>query len=298
VTIDATAGPRTQALSKGKAALGYNQRLGASVLPVWSVREGICTCPQGNACTHPGKHPDGSLVRHGLSDASTDPAVIASWWEAKPDANIGLACTFFFASDIDGPEGEAALAALVARHGPLPATWEQITGRGRQLWFWPVDGLRTSAGVLGPQLDIRSHGSYVLAPPSTHACGATYRWLPERHPARVPLAPAPDWMIEHLQRRRQYHRPGETPERRSWEDWFYLLTTACRGPDGVNPGARNETLTSIAGGLMCDHSYHAVLAVLHLFNTTQCQPPLAASEVEQIARSILRRATGEGRNGR
>ena len=40
------------------------------------------------ACDRPAKHP---LVRHGVNDATTDPAQLQRWWQRWPQANLGLA---------------------------------------------------------------------------------------------------------------------------------------------------------------------------------------------------------------
>ncbi len=119
----------------GRAALRYAE-LGLPVFP----------------CHKEGKTP---ITEHGLNDASRDPEAIRRWWEQTPQANIGLptgAASGLFALDVDGPEGEEALARLIEANGPLPDTWEQQTGRGRHVLFaYPKNGaaIRNSAGKLG-----------------------------------------------------------------------------------------------------------------------------------------------------
>jgi hypothetical protein len=75
-------------------------------------------------------------------------------------------------------------------HGPLPATPEQITGGGRQILFkWDIRfPLRNSAGKIGPKIDVRGDGGYIVLPPSIHPGdpkrgippGRTYHWAPGR----------------------------------------------------------------------------------------------------------------------
>jgi hypothetical protein len=137
---------------------------------------------KGHVCAAP-------LHQHGFKDATTDPAVIEAWWGAHPAANIGLATgRGLDVLDVDGPEGETALVALVARRWPLPETCEVRTGRdggGRQLHFrsagWP-----NSVSRLGPKLDTRGLGGFVLLPPSVHPSGATYAWTNLSAPAGAP----------------------------------------------------------------------------------------------------------------
>lgn len=117
---------------------------------------------------------------HGFKDATTDPATIAKWWNANPNYNIAVATgavSGVFVIDVDGGEGEASLRRLIARYGPLPASIESITGGGgRHIWLKYAPGLGCTAKRLGPGLDTRGDGGYVVAPPSIHPSGRRYEW--------------------------------------------------------------------------------------------------------------------------
>src|SRR5262249_30546535 len=52
------------------------------------------------------------------------------------------------------------------------------------------------AGVIGPGIDTRGDGGYVLAPPSVHPSGAIYRWTVTVEPIE-----APDWLIERARKK-------------------------------------------------------------------------------------------------
>ncbi len=68
----------------------------------------------------------------------------------------------------DDTGADASLAALVDRNGPLPATLQACTGGGgTHLYFMHPGGrVPNSAGRLGPGLDVRGDGGYVLVSPS------------------------------------------------------------------------------------------------------------------------------------
>jgi Bifunctional DNA primase/polymerase, N-terminal len=157
------------------AALGHAAR-GVPVYPVHWPRPTLgCSCRQGPACDRPAKHP---LVRHGIHDATTNPGQLERWWQRWPHANVGLATGVIFdALDIDGPAGLAALQQLARTvdlwlPGPLVATG----GGGWHHWFRPTGlGNRPPRGLA--HVDWRGIGGCVLAPPSRHASGRTYRWL-------------------------------------------------------------------------------------------------------------------------
>ena len=175
------------------AALGYAAR-GIPVYPVHWPRptQGgtslACSCSRSAACDRPAKHP---LVRHGIHDASIDPAQLQDWWQRWPRANLGLATGIIFdALDVDGPAGLAALRQLARTvdlrlPGPLVATG----GGGWHHWFTPTGlGNRPPRGLA--HVDWRGIGGCVLAPPSQHASGRHYTWLVGLDQATLPDVPA------------------------------------------------------------------------------------------------------------
>jgi hypothetical protein len=177
------------------AAVSYAAR-GWAVFPLFGVANARCRCGRRD-CGRPGKHP---LVARGLHEASTDAAVIATWWRRWPWANIGLATgarSGFVAIDVDEPHGRTSLRALQDQLGELPATLQALTGGGGlHLLYAHPGGLRNSAGRLAgyddelPDVDLRADGGALVAPPSMHVSGRRYRWV---NPT-VPLAPAPAWL--------------------------------------------------------------------------------------------------------
>jgi hypothetical protein len=111
----------------------------------------------------------------GLKDATTDPGTVSRWWgKDYPGANIGLripAGVFVLDSDprIDGHHD--AHLQLIERHGPLPMTLTNISGRldGGCHRFYRRPPGKLSAARLGPGFDLKdARGGYVVAPPSIH----------------------------------------------------------------------------------------------------------------------------------
>jgi hypothetical protein len=175
------------------AALGYAGR-GIPVYPVYWPRRmpggasRACSCPRGPGCDRPAKHP---LVRHGVKEATTDPEVIGRWWRRWPQANLGLATGIVFdALDVDGPAGLSALHQLAGAVGlPLPGPLVATGGGGWHHWFRPTGlGNRPPRGLA--HVDWRGIGGCVLAPPSRHSSGRSYRWLRGLDQAPLPEVPA------------------------------------------------------------------------------------------------------------
>lgn len=138
-------------------------------------------------------------------EGSTDEAKIRHWWGQAPDHGIGIvtgATSGLWVLDVDvadGKRGDETLAELIDAYGPLPDTYEVVTGSGgRHIYFaWPHgQTIRNSAsGRLGPGLDVRGEGGFVVAPPSIHANGTAYELEAS---STVDLAHSPGWMLAKL----------------------------------------------------------------------------------------------------
>jgi hypothetical protein len=169
--------------------------------PAEAVR---CSC-RDPGCGQVGKHPLGSLVPRGVKDATTNRARILAWWTRHPQANIGLATGHRFdVLDVDGPAGERAIRTLAAAHGLASSGPLVRTGGGGWHFYLAPTGL----GNVHPQglerVDWRGRGGYVVAPPSRHASGHSYQWLPGRDldtpPGQIPLMLLERLQPQHLQR--------------------------------------------------------------------------------------------------
>lgn len=144
-----------------------------------------CTCQKGPTCSTPGKHPRVKLGR-GYAGASTDLAMIASWWRRFPNSNVGIATGHppqspsglaLCVVDIDGLKGADALRNAVREAGltAIPRTLTASSGRrdGGVHFYYLSEVCPQSSG---DGLDTRGDGGLVVAPPSMHVSGTAYRW--------------------------------------------------------------------------------------------------------------------------
>ena len=251
------------------AALSYAAR-GWPVFPVHSIRrQGTqCTCGRRD-CGSPGKHP---RTESGLKDATVDERTIRGWWQRWPDAGVAIATgRGLVVVDIDVHKGgDDSYVDARRALGDVPDTVEVITGSGgRHIYLAAPEGVavRCSAGQLGPGLDVRGDGGYVVAPPSLHASGRRYQWESSGDPDEVAVAPMP-------------------------EGWLARLTAPQRGralgvaAEVFGEGQRNVGLFSLARSLRARGLDEEELeAALQVANTRRCVPPLDTREVESIARS-------------
>jgi putative DNA primase/helicase len=208
--------------------------------------------------------------------ATCDPLTVKGWWRRWPDANVGIATgAGLLVLDVDAThDGFESLALLEDTYGALPDTPAVLTGSGgRHIYFRLPEGVtvRNSTGKLGPGLDVRGDGGYVVAPPSVHPNGTPYLWLEGQDPWTQVLADPPDWLL------RLIAQPPTKSE------------TGGNGTGRIPEGRRNVTLASIAGSLRRRGlDERAIGAALSVINSTTCDPPLPSAEVDTIARSIAR----------
>lgn len=216
-------------------------------------------------CEPGGKKP---LTVNGFKNASADESTLRAWWAKWPDANIGSPMGGNrIVIDMDGAEADSSMIELERKYGSLPETLQVATGRGRHLYFNPSGTIiKPSAGVLGPHLDIRGEGSYVILPPSVHANGTRYEWANE-----APIAALPE----------AWRMTLSGPERPK--------TSPQTDGDKIPGGRRNQHLMSLAGSMRRPGmSQQAIEAALLQENKLRCEPPLGETEIRSIAQSAGR----------
>ncbi|MBO7938937.1 bifunctional DNA primase/polymerase [Streptomyces sp. S9] len=136
---------------------------------------------------------------HGVHDATADPKRLDELFDAAPHATgYGIACGCgnepLLGVDLDrknGVDGVASLDALAEQHGFIvPETTVVATpSGGLHLWFTGPAGapVRNSAGKLGPGIDVRGYGGYLVGPGSWTPKGI-YRFAERRPAAELPDA--------------------------------------------------------------------------------------------------------------
>lgn len=117
---------------------------------------------------------------------------VCHWWSVWPEANVGVvtgSVSGVVTIDIDPRHGgEETLSRLEW----LPATLESETGGGgRHLWYARPD-LGLPSVELGVGVELKAERGLIVAPPSRHASGQSYRWLNYSQE----LAPLPQWVSQ------------------------------------------------------------------------------------------------------
>jgi putative DNA primase/helicase len=252
------------------AALYYAGR-GWPVFPATEINSrGLCNCEDGAACASPAKHP---RTTHGLNDATTDAETIRRWWAKWPTANVGIRTgemSGLVVLDIDVKKhnGRDTLAALEREHGTLPATLTARTGGGgeHRAFRHPGGKVKSTAGDIGPGLDIRADGGYIIVEPSRHVSGKTYEWVD----LDAPIAVAPQWLLALNDAGRSKAPDDEADAEKGWDQ-----------------GERNTRMTSVAGRLRrIGLNEHDIFDELRKVNKRRCHPPLDDDELRRIAVNV------------
>jgi hypothetical protein len=273
-------------------ALAFARR-GHGVFPLWwpVTHDGVTTCACGRLCGRSAaKHPVARYAPRGIHSASTDLNVIKDWWWRVPEANLAVVTEKLIVIDRDDRHGgDESFAALEREHGEL-RTWRTLTGgAGEHVIYAAPDGVAIACVIaeneirygreppLGRGVDVMARGGYIVAPPSRHICGRSYCWNVDFHPANVPLAPAPDWLIERLTRVRgggTGHDPAQwaADKARKFDEY------------------RDKKIAEIAGKLLRAVSLDPrfVATLVHDWNQCHCVPPLPEDEVQDIFNRICK----------
>lgn len=220
------------------------------------------------------------LVEHGSRDATLNESQAREWWTKWPEANIGVASGHrFFAVDIDIKKGgEETWEHLRATHGfSLPATIEQITGTGGRhiLFALPEFPVQNSAEKLGPGLDVRGSGGYIVVAPSVHPdTKKRYEWDGLEEIEKQAIAPAPEWLLKLL--RDAQSRPAAGGGVKAL-------------PDKIRHGTRDDTIFREGCRLRrYGWTVDEIFASLKIVNASRCEPPLDDAQVRKCAESAAK----------
>ncbi|MFD6170675.1 bifunctional DNA primase/polymerase [Streptomyces coeruleorubidus] len=202
------------------------------------------------ACPRTGRCADGHRTPE--ERATTDPDLIHAAWAHRP-YNVGIATgpAGLLVIDLDpvkaeepegAPDGATSLQALCERAGQvLPDTYRVRTARGEHLYFTAPAGARLKCSVdrLGPHIDTRAWGGYVVAPSSTTPDG-TYEIACD-----APVAELPGWLAALLT---EPDRPAPVPVRvhDGTRAARVALARECAVIAAATDGGRNSTLHNSA----------------------------------------------------
>lgn len=136
----------------------------------------------------------------GCLDATDDEEILAKWARRFPKANVGIHCgeaSGIVVIDFDPRNGsEETVAKLAAKRQTfLPTVTAKTARGGTHLYYAYEPSLKNSKSAIGPGLDVKTTGGYVVAPPSRITEGA-YFWL--NKPLSDCFPRLPHWVVQTL----------------------------------------------------------------------------------------------------
>ncbi|MFL6332058.1 MAG: bifunctional DNA primase/polymerase [Pyrinomonadaceae bacterium] len=269
------------------------------VFPLHEVYDGVCTCTCtkrckggahkcGASCEAKGKHPRWHRddLPNGVENATIDFPTIRRWWMRWPTANVGGAMgreMQLVALDFDPKNGgDLSLNDLLEAHGDAwldTLTMKTGSGGFHFLFQYPASQvLRNSAGEVGPGVDTRADGGYIVLPPSIHASGNLYEVC-----RATPVIPAPEWLLE------VFRPKAEAPRPINFQASAHSHARAFSGGSTIVEGERNERLFRVGCAVWGKGevgSRGELLERLMEVNLSRVSPPLDSDEVWKIAESV------------
>jgi hypothetical protein len=212
----------------------------------------------------------------GFKSATTDISQIESWHRNNPFYNWAIATDEnLLVIDLDEKdEGCVVWEKLIEENGmPEPTIIVNTGGGGQHWWFKYPSGHDIGRNIRWkPGIDVLGKGGYVIAPPSV--TDSEYSFANDAEE----LAELPTWLFSQLK------ESSETTAK-SGESLIHK--------EIVEEGKRNDFLAKQAGvyrakGIGVDE----IAVLLRHINHNYCVPPLHESEVDQVARSIGKKAKG------
>ncbi|HMS23161.1 MAG TPA: bifunctional DNA primase/polymerase [Candidatus Levybacteria bacterium] len=190
---------------------------------------------------------------------------IEKWFSQWPNANIGI---------VTGSISKLIVVDIDPRHGGTNELFKEyktpcsITGGGGWHYYFTSSTFITNrAGVL-PGIDIRGEGGYVIAPPSIHSSGGSYKWLIT--PREATISEFPSWIFQAVEKKQDKN------------DWQTVLS-------GVSEGERNTSAARVIGKLLSvfpsSEWEEFVLPLITDWNN-QNNPPLSEQELIGIYKSL------------
>jgi hypothetical protein len=232
---------------------------------------------------------------NGYIAASRDPTIVEKWWREWPDALIGMPTgkvsgRVVLDIDVKDPRANGFDTLEDLGRSILPDTpMVHTCSGGLHVYFDAGEReLRNSAGLIGPGLDVRGDGGYVIVPSE---CSG-YTWDPLWNFATVPLAAAPDWLWPP-----KLSRPISTKPVVSVEglDLYgeAAIRRACEAIMHAGPGKQERTLNAECfsiGTLAGAGAVPADIALRSLLRAAKAMPdhdpawPWRAEEIEAKVR--------------
>jgi len=237
-------GWRSRVVNPILAAVNDYRRLGVAPIPLFAPDgNGGCSCPLGDACESPAKHPRVKWRQYQEAGPSTEE--LRSWRRLFETGNVGVLCGppsgGLVGLDFDN---RLALENFLDVDPDLLKTTPIVdTARGGHVYLRtprPPQGF--TVAEIG--LDVKASGGLLVAPPSVHASGTIYAFRGEP----VAILQVPDlarWLKERLDLLGVAWEPGRSDGGNGHKPRLDVADALA----ALHEGNRSDTFARIAGRL-------------------------------------------------
>lgn len=252
---------------KMKAAVQY-ARKGLSVLPM------------------AGKQP---MIKFADSEPMTEEEVV-NFWLTHPDANIAVRTTNFFVVDVDvhnGAQGIQSFKSIGHDEWFKDTLVARTASGGYHYFFLKPDGVNIRQSInFMDGIDIKAHvNNYVMIAPS-EIDGKFYEFMNNK-PIATPCKELIDFitkkqkLVETFKTELSYRNNSGSSKT---TELFEMLVNGLGGE-----GGRNDTLTSLCGGLLFRNVKAESILKLALFANSNTADPLSEKEVFRTVESMIKK---------
>jgi len=222
------------------------------------------------------------LTAHGLKDAAHTSSQITAWWKKWPDAMIGCNCErsglavidLDVKNNINGLESWTALGIDC-----MECAWITETPSGGSHLIFTGD-IPSTTGKLGPGIDTRGRGGYIILPPSRSEAGEYKQFggWSTRTPEPGPIHPQ---LVELLKARKPSNTTQDEPPK---------LPRLVK--EGAVEGQRNASIFKLASRYRSLNLDLTEARCLIQEAASQCTPPLPPDEAETCLQSAWAQPPG------
>ncbi|MDA2920246.1 bifunctional DNA primase/polymerase [Desulfobacterota bacterium AH_259_B03_O07] len=195
---------------------------------------------------------------------------IERWWTQTPDANIGIVTgevSGICVLEVDEAE------ALNGKH--MPVTPQAVSG-GKGLphifFRYPKEGMRNYKSQENgkEQFSLRGDGQYVVAPPSVHPSGNSYKWKVGLGIHEVKLEYPPDWIMKLITKKYEHQAS------KSWKEEIIKILKPY-----WTEGQRQELAMCIAGylakmGVLWEDAQELILNIAEICHDSETRQRIAS----------------------
>jgi len=139
------------------------------------------------------------LTCHGFYAATTDPDRVRAMVKAHPRGLLAIRTgrvSGLVVVDVDPRSGGVETHNALQDAGFLPGTLSADTASGGWHLYYAHPGGQSRIKELGPGVDVKADGGYVLAPPSRSSTGGRYAWFGDGRYDHAPAALHPAVMAK------------------------------------------------------------------------------------------------------